>query len=262
MTGYILAIDQGTTSSRAIVFDGDDEDRRRRPEGIHPALSRSPAGSSMTRRRSGTAWSGDLQDGASKAAKCQGRRHRGDRHHQPARDRRHLGPADRQADPQRHRLAGPAHRAASAQKLKKQGLEKTVHPQDRAAARPLFLRHQDRLAARQCEGRAQARREGRTASGTIDSFLIWRLTGGKVHATDATNASRTLLYNIGKNQLGRRAAGAASTCRAALLPEVKDCADDFGVTDAGAVRRRDPDPAASPATSRRRPSARPASSRA
>jgi glycerol kinase len=82
-------------------------------------------------------------------------------------------------------------------KLKKAGPRAEIHPQDRPAARPLFLRHQDRLAARQGEGRARrAPRSGELLAGTIDTFLIWRLTGGKVHATDATNASRTLLYNI------------------------------------------------------------------
>ena len=68
------------------------------------------------------------------------------------------------------------------------------------------------------------------AFGTIDSFLIWRLTGGKVHATDATNASRTLLYNIHTGQWDDtllRILGIP----ASLLPEVKDCAADFGMAD-------------------------------
>ena len=49
--------------------------------------------------------------------------------------------------------------------------------------------------------RAKAEK-GELAFGTIDRFLIWRLTGGKVHATDATNASRTLLYNIHTGAVG------------------------------------------------------------
>src|SRR5690606_1543992 len=63
-----------------------------------------------------------------------------------------------------------------------------------------------------------------------DTFLIWRLTGGKVHATDATNASRTLLYNIATNQWDDELLKLLRVPRA-LLAEVKDCADDFGVTD-------------------------------
>jgi glycerol kinase len=77
--------------------------------------------------------------------------------------------------------------------------------------------------------RARAER-GELAFGTVDSFLLWRLTGGRVHATDATNASRTLLYDIGS---GRWDEGLLSLLRvpAAMLPEVKDCAAEFGVTD-------------------------------
>jgi glycerol kinase len=79
-------------------------------------------------------------------------------------------------------------------------------------------------------GARAAARVGRLAFGTVDSFLLWRLTGGKVHATDATNASRTLLLDI--------LAGGwdADLCAlfgvpADLLPEVRDSAGDFGTTD-------------------------------
>ncbi len=71
---------------------------------------------------------------------------------------------------------------------------------------------------------------GELAFGTVDSFLIWHLTGGRTHATDATNAARTLLYNINE---GRWDAGicALLDIPMALLPQVKDCAADFGSTD-------------------------------
>jgi glycerol kinase len=49
---------------------------------------------------------------------------------------------------------------------------------------------------RHVPGARERAERGELAFGTVDSFLIWNLTGGKVHATDATNASRTLLYNI------------------------------------------------------------------
>jgi glycerol kinase len=70
---------------------------------------------------------------------------------------------------------------------------------------------------------------GKLAFGTIDCFLLWRLTGGKVHATDATNVARTLLFDIGQ---GRWDDG---LCRMfgvppSLLPQVRDCAGEFGVT--------------------------------
>ncbi len=77
--------------------------------------------------------------------------------------------------------------------------------------------------------RALAER-GELAFGTVDSFLLWRLTSGKAHATDATNASRTLMYDI---RSGRWDESLLSLLRvpAAVLPEVKDCAAEFGLTD-------------------------------
>ncbi|HEY5279910.1 MAG TPA: glycerol kinase GlpK [Pseudolabrys sp.] len=78
-------------------------------------------------------------------------------------------------------------------------------------------------------GARAAAEAGRLAFGTIDTFLLWRLTEGRVHATDATNAARTLLFDIGKG------AWDPDLCRLfgvpmALLPEVRDCAGDFGTT--------------------------------
>jgi glycerol kinase len=61
-------------------------------------------------------------------------------------------------------------------------------------------------------GARAAAEKGALAAGTIESFLLWRLTGGKVHASDATNASRTLLLDIRKGSLGRRAAASCSAC--------------------------------------------------
>lgn len=77
---------------------------------------------------------------------------------------------------------------------------------------------------------ARARAEaGELAFGTIDSYLIWQLTGGAVHATDATNAARTMLYDI------HRGEWSAAMCELfrvplAMLPDVRDSAADFGKT--------------------------------
>ena len=65
--------------------------------------------------------------------------------------------------------------------------------------------------------------------GTIDTFLIWRLTKGKVHATDATNASRTMLYNIATNKWDDGILKLLKI-KKSILPEVKDSSDDFGST--------------------------------
>ena len=78
--------------------------------------------------------------------------------------------------------------------------------------------------------RSKAER-GELAFGTIDSFLIWRLTGGQVHATDATNASRTLLFDIHKGRWDEELLRILDI-PPSLLPEVRDCAGDFGVTGA------------------------------
>ena len=65
--------------------------------------------------------------------------------------------------------------------------------------------------------------------GTIDSFLIWRLTKGEVHATDATNASRTMIYNISNNKWDDTILKLFKI-KKHILPEVKDCSDDYGYT--------------------------------
>jgi glycerol kinase len=77
--------------------------------------------------------------------------------------------------------------------------------------------------------RARAER-GELAFGTVDSFLLWRLTGGAVHATDATNASRTLLYDIHAGGWDEELLAVLRVPRS-LLPEVRDCSAEYGATD-------------------------------
>lgn len=79
--------------------------------------------------------------------------------------------------------------------------------------------------------RARAER-GELAFGTVDSFLIYRLTGGASHMTDATNASRTNLFNIRTQDWDEELLGLFGV-PAAMLPEVRDCADDYGMTADG-----------------------------
>ena len=76
--------------------------------------------------------------------------------------------------------------------------------------------------------RARAER-GELAFGTVDTFLLWRLTGGRVHATDASNASRTMLFNIHTQDWDDELLAIFRVPRS-LLPEVRDCADDFGAS--------------------------------
>ena len=78
-------------------------------------------------------------------------------------------------------------------------------------------------------GAREAAEAGHLLFGTIDCYLIWRLTGGAVHATDATNASRTLIYNIHDGCWDDELLGLLDI-PSSMLPVVKNCADDFGVT--------------------------------
>ena len=80
------------------------------------------------------------------------------------------------------------------------------------------------------DGARAAAEAGRLAFGTVDSWLLWRLTGGRVHATDATNASRTMLYDI---TIGAWDPELLDLFRipAALLPQVRDCSGRFGLVD-------------------------------
>ncbi|WP_347138055.1 glycerol kinase GlpK [Paracoccus sp. SSK6] len=89
------------------------------------------------------------------------------------------------------------------------------------------------------EGARDRARAGELAFGTIDSFLIWKLTGGRAHVTDATNASRTLLYDIHKGDWSDDMCRLFGVPRD-LLPEVRDSADDFGTTRADLFGREIP----------------------
>ncbi len=82
------------------------------------------------------------------------------------------------------------------------------------------------------DGCRAAAERGELAFGTVDTWLMWRLTGGRVHRTDATNASRTMLFNI-HTQTWDDALLTKLRIPRSMLPEVLDCAADFGVTDAG-----------------------------
>ena len=113
--------------------------------------------------------------------------------------------------------------------LKAQGHEPAVAATTGLLLDPYFSATKAAWMLDQVEG-AHARAEaGELAFGTIDSFLIWHLTGGEVHATDATNAARTMLYDI------HRGCWSPELCDLfrvpmAMLPEVRDSAGDYGTT--------------------------------
>ncbi len=79
------------------------------------------------------------------------------------------------------------------------------------------------------DGARAAADKGKLAAGTMDSFVLWRLTGGAVHATDATNASRTMLFDIHRQRWDDDLCTLFNIPRS-ILPDVRDCAADFGTT--------------------------------
>jgi glycerol kinase len=79
-------------------------------------------------------------------------------------------------------------------------------------------------------GARRAAEKGKLAFGTVDSFLLWRLTGGRRHLTDATNASRTMLFHLDRQAWDDELLTAFRIPRA-ILPEIRDSAADYGATD-------------------------------
>ncbi|CAN7497818.1 glycerol kinase GlpK [Mesorhizobium caraganae] len=227
MTGYILAIDQGTTSTRAILFDGE----------MKVAGSKQQE---FTQHYPASGWvEHDPEDiwatvvatvkGALKAA---GRE---------ASDVAAIGITNQRetvviwdkatGKPIHNAIVWQDRRTAPlCQKLKKQGLEKKFTKKTGLLLDPYFSGTKIAWMLDKVKGARKRAEKGQLLAGTIDSFLIWRLTGGKMHATDATNASRTLVYNIEKNVWDDEL---LSILRipVAMLPEVKDCADDYGATE-------------------------------
>ncbi|MBZ9700736.1 MULTISPECIES: glycerol kinase GlpK [unclassified Mesorhizobium] len=226
MNGFVLAIDQGTTSSRSILFDGDMK----------------VVGSSQqefTQQYPASGWvEHDPEDiWASVVATVKGALKNAGRE---ASDVAAVGITNqRETVVIWDRATGkPIHNAIVWQdrrtaplcrKLKKQGLEKTFTRKTGLLLDPYFSGTKIAWMLDKVKGARRRAEKGELLAGTIDSFLIWRLTGGRVHATDATNASRTLVYNIEKNAWDDELL-AILNIPARMLPEVKDCADDFGIT--------------------------------
>jgi glycerol kinase len=118
--------------------------------------------------------------------------------------------------------------AAYCQAKKSDGLESVVTAKTGLRLDPYFSGTKVAWILDHVDGVRSRAEAGKLAFGTIDSFLLWRLTGGRVHATDATNASRTLLFNIHTQDWDDELLGMFGVPRS-LLPEVRNCADDFGV---------------------------------
>ncbi|WP_299815605.1 glycerol kinase GlpK [uncultured Jannaschia sp.] len=223
---HVLAIDQGTTSSRAIVFDGEMRIAASAQEEFPQHFPRS----GWVEHDPADLWS-------STAATCRA-----------AIERANIRPADIAAigiTNQREttliwdrKTGRPIHNAIVWQdrrtapfcaQLREAGHEATVTDVTGLLIDPYFCGTKIRWLLDNVDG-ARARAEaGELAFGTVDSWLVWNLTGGAVHATDATNASRTLLYDI------RAGIWSPEMCEMlgvpmSLLPEVRDTDAQFGMT--------------------------------
>lgn len=115
-------------------------------------------------------------------------------------------------------------------RLKADGWEAEVNSRSGLLLDPYFSATKVKWILDQVDGARQRAEAGDLAFGTIDSYLLWQLTGGSVHATDATNAARTLLYNIHEQQWDGHLLELFQVPES-LLPQVKDCAAEFGMTD-------------------------------
>ena len=227
MTDYILAIDQGTTSSRAIVFAGD---RTIAGVGQKEFTQHFPR-DGWVEHDPEEIWESVLWSikKAMKEAKVE------------AGDIKAIGITNQRettliwdrktGKPIYNAIVWQDRRTASyCNRLKRAGHEKTITRKTGLLLDPYFSGTKVKWLLDNVKGARSRAAKGELAFGTVDSFLIWRLTGGKLHATDATNAGRTLLFDIGRNEWDEDLLSLFDI-PPALLPEVKDCADDFGVTD-------------------------------
>ncbi len=125
------------------------------------------------------------------------------------------------------------------QALREQGSEEDVRSRTGLLLDPYFSASKVGWILDHVEGARARAMNGALAFGTVDSFLIWRLTGGRTHATDATNASRTNLYDIARGAWDEDLLRLFNVPRS-VLPEVKNCADDYGTTATDVLGRAIP----------------------
>ena len=223
---YLLAIDQGTTSTRAILFDAS----------LRPVAT---AQEEFTQHYPASGWVEHEPDDLwrtvlatvravmAKAGVLAG-------------DIAGIGITNqRETTLVWDRATGkPVHRAivwqdrrtaAMCERLRAEGHEAEITAKTGLLLDPYFSGTKLAWILAQGDNAARAMR-GELAFGTVDSWLIWNLTEGRVHATDATNAARTLMFNIRTQEWDAGICGLLGV-PLAMLPEVRDCAADFGVTE-------------------------------
>ena len=228
MRQYVLALDQGTTSSRAIVFDRAGRLVAMEQQEFRQIL---PA-PGLVEHDPEDIWESQLVTARAALAKGQW----------TARDIAAIGIANqrettllwerRTGHPVAHavvwqsRVSGPI-----CQRLKQAGWEPLFRERTGLLLDPYFSGTKVRHLLEQQPGLQARAEKGEILFGTVDSFLIWRLTGGRVHATDISNASRTLLFNIHTRAWDEELLTVLQIPRA-MLPEVVSSSQVIGETDA------------------------------
>jgi glycerol kinase len=226
MSQYILSIDQGTTSSRAMLFD----------ENGHASFTAQKEFSQHFPRdgwvehNAEEIWTTTLTV-VREALQKAGAENRTIAAIGITNQRETTVVWDRSnGEPIYHAIVWQDRRTADyCETLRGQNLESMVTAKTGLLLDPYFSGTKVNWILENVAGARDRADKGELAFGTIDSFLIWRLTGGKVHATDATNASRTLMFNIHEQTWDTELLEMLSV-PASLLPEVRDSADDYGIT--------------------------------
>ncbi|MDC0860082.1 glycerol kinase GlpK [Planktomarina temperata] len=223
---YILAIDQGTTSSRAILFDKD----MRPVQSCQQEFPQYFPQSGWVEHDAKEIWASvqAVVGGVMAQAGC------------TAKDIAAIGITNqRETTLVWDRNTGaPIHKAivwqdrrtsAFCDRLRAEGHEAEITQKTGLLLDPYFSATKLNWLLTHVEGTAERAARGELLFGTMDSYLIWKLTEGRAHVTDATNAARTMLYDI------RQGCWDAQICALmqvppAMLPDVRDCASEFGTT--------------------------------
>lgn len=226
MAKYVLAIDQGTTSSRAIIFDA----RQKVVAVAQKEITQHYPQSGWVEHDANEIWASvrrTVRAALRKAALT-------------AKDIAAIGITNQRetvvvwdkatGEPIHHALVWQDRRTAErCQALKAEGFEEEVTARTGLLLDPYFSGTKLAWLLENVKGARNSAEKGDLLFGTIDCFLVWKLTGGALHATDATNASRTMLFNIAENRWDSVLCAKLGVPEA-MLPVVKDCADDFGTT--------------------------------
>ena len=226
-TPYLMAIDQGTTSTRAIVFDraGNIVTRVQQEfEQLYPAAG-------LVEHDPEEIWRSALDVAREAVSNVEDAGEKivaigvsNQRETTIVWDRA-TGKPIHNAIVWQDRRTGPV-----CKQMKVDGLEEHIAARSGLVLDPYFSATKLAWILDNVDGARERAARGELASGTVDSFLVWRLTGGKAHATDATNACRTGLYNIHTHQWDDSLLEVFRVPRA-VLPEVFDSAAPFGSTD-------------------------------